>query len=403
MSQTAGGIPGVMVPVTELVTPQARLNPFEWYEDMRRHSPVRYDEARQSWDVFLYEDVDKILRDHVTFSSVRPKFGPNLLGSVLSSDPPKHSQLRNIVSQAFTPRTVQEMEPRIQSICDNLLDDVAAQGTMDLVRDFSYPLPVIVIAEMLGVPSSDHHLFKKWSDVIAKGASENSMSAIQSLLAEKAETKRQLDDYFSNILAERKVHPGDDLITKLVQAEVDGERLSQDELLEFCILLLAAGNETTTNLITNAIRSFVEERDLQEKLRKTPEAIDTATEEVLRFYSPIQATNRYATADVDLRGNAIRAGQQVVIWMGSANRDEAQFPNAAEFVADRSPNKHIAFGHGIHFCLGAPLARLEAHVALPTLLRRLQRMELVPGSSLKPIPSSLVYGVSELHIQFAAV
>ena len=139
------------------------------------------------------------------------------------------------------------------------------------------------------------------------------------------------------------------------------------------------GNETTTNLITNAIRRFVEERDLQEKLRKNPEAIDTATEEVLRFYSPIQATNRYATADVNLRGNPIRAGQQVVIWMGSANRDEAQFPNAAEFVADRSSNKHIAFGHGIHFCLGAPLARLEAHVALPTLLQRLQRIELVPG------------------------
>lgn len=262
------------------------------------------------------------------------------------------------------------------------------------------PLPVIVIAELLGVPAADRQLFKDWSDRIAESVEDDSEAAIQKFLADKEKVRRELDDYFMKVTLERRKQPEDDLITKLVQAEVDGEKLTDEEIMEFCILLLGAGNETTTNLITNAVRIFMEEPSLQEKLRQQPELMKGAIEEVLRYYSPILAMNRYATKDVEIGGKQVKKGDLVVTWIGSANRDEEKFPDADRFIVDRTPNAHLAFGQGIHFCLGAPLARLEALIALPLILAHFHDMRLPEGTKLEAIPSTFVYGVKELPVQF---
>jgi cytochrome P450 len=400
MTTESIGLPAVMVPVDGLTSPEARLNPFSFYSRMRILTPVRFDETRRTWDVFSYHDVHHVLTHHQLFSSERPKTGPVLLGSIIGTNPPRHTKLRAIVSSAFTPKMVQGLAPRIESIVDSLLKHNLFKGQMEFVHDFAVPLPILVIAELLGVPSSDHALFKRWSDVIAKGAADNTQTAAEMLLQEKEHAKVELDDYFRILLRDRQIHPQDDLISRLVQAEVDGEKLSEEEVLEFCILLLAAGNETTTNLLTNAVRRYVEDYGLQDQLRHNPNLIQSSTEEVLRYYSPIQATNRYARDDVLLGEQKISAGDQLVAWIGSANRDDTVFDNAEDFVPDRQPNRHLAFGHGIHFCLGAPLARLEAEIALPALLRSTEEMRMMAGRGLKPILSSFVYGVSELSIQF---
>nr|WP_239565176.1 cytochrome P450 [Brevibacillus fulvus] len=388
------------IPVKALATADKKLNPFPWFKEMRQTQPISFDQHRQCWDLFRYDDILAVLKNPQTFSSARPAVGAVLLGSILSMDPPKHNQMRAIVSKAFTPRSIAELAPRITQITEELLHQAKGKQQIDLVKEISTPLPVIVIAELLGVPPEDRKLFKDWSDVIAETVEDDSEATIKRFMERRGRTRQELDQYFMQVVAERRKQPRNDLITKLVEAELDGQKLQDEEIMEFCIVLLAAGNETTTNLITNAVRLFTERPELQEKLRQEPQLMETAVEEVLRFYSPILAMNRYATEDVQLNGQQIKKGQQVVTWIASANRDEQKFSDAEQFVADRSPNHHLAFGHGIHFCLGAPLARLEANIALPLILKHFHQLELVPGSDLKPIPSTFVYGVKSLPIQF---
>ncbi|MDQ1235465.1 cytochrome P450 [Paenibacillus sp. SORGH_AS306] len=384
------------IPIRELAAIESQLSPFTVYDEMREQTPVRYDENRKCWDVFRYEDVQYVLKNPKLFSSQRNRANE----SMLTTDPPKHKQLRDLVNQAFTPRAIEALAPRIQEIADDLLSSHLAKGQIRMVHDLATPLPVIVIAELIGVPTSDRDKFKEWSDVQVKGARDDSDEAFQELMAEKAKNHEELSNYFTAIMEQRRVQPEDDLISLLLAAEIDGQKLTDKEIVGFCILLLAAGNETTTNLITNGVRILAEQPQLQEQLREHPEMIQTAVEETLRYYPPIVAIGRVAKETVELGGQTIQAGDQVISWVGSANRDEQKFADADTFVPNRKPNQHMGFGFGIHFCLGAPLARLEGRVVLQTLLNHMEHIQLVPDTTLQPIQSAFVFGVKEYPITF---
>lgn len=388
------------IPMRELNTVERQLFPFDAYNELLEQSPVRYDENRSCWDVFRYEDVQYVLKNPKLFSSRRNRANRE---SMLTQDPPKHKQLRDLVNQAFTPKKIEELAPHIQNIADDLLAPHLQQGQLRMVHDLATPLPVIVIAELLGVPSSDRDRFKEWSDILVKGARDDSDEAFQELMEEKDRTNAELGAYFSHIIQQRRQEAQEDLISLLIAAEIEGQHLTEDEIISFCILLLAAGNETTTNLITNAVRILAEQPELQQRLREHPEMVPSAVEETLRYYPPIVAIGRVAKEDIELRGQHIQAGEQVISWVGAANRDEQKFANADTFIPDRKPNQHMGFGFGIHFCLGAPLARLEGRVVLNTLLRHMDRIALVEGTQLEPIQSAFVFGVKEYPVTFQPI
>ncbi|MBB6734537.1 cytochrome P450 [Cohnella zeiphila] len=381
----------------ELDSTAKRLFPFEILTGLRRESPVRYDGARGCWDVFAYEDVHRVLKDSRIFSSTR---GPAAGQNMLYMDPPKHTQLRELVNKAFTPKAIQDLAPRIQSIAEDLLDQAAGER-MDVVSHFATPLPVIVIAELLGAPAEDRTRFKSWSDILVESAEDLSEEAFVKINEKRMQAIQELSEYFVKILELRAQHPQNDLITALMSAEIDGEKLSGRDIINFCILLLAAGNETTTNLITNGVRILTEQPSLQDELHANPDLIPRFVEEVLRYYPPIVAIGRIATQDVEIGSQKIRAGDQIIAWVGAANRDEAKFAKEPDrFDLQRSPNPHMSFGFGIHFCLGAPLARLEGKIALEVLLRRLHEMKLTSEQDLIPIQSSFVFGVKNYPISF---
>ncbi len=316
---------------------------------------------------------------------------------LLNLDPPKHTQMRDIVNKAFTPRAMKDWEPRIQAITNELLDDIEGEREIDLVEQLSYPLPVRVIAEMLGVPAKDKRKFKDWSDQAVAGPANNSEEARSEQLRKQQQVVGELYAYFKEIIELKKMEPADDIISVLLQASVNGESLTEEEIVGFCILLLVAGNETTTNLITNAIYTFLEYPEVYRQIKNEPdELLPAAIEEVLRFRSPVQASFRFVQEDVVLGGKELRAGEYVIAWMGAANRDEKQFPNAEQFVVPRKPNLHMAFGRGIHFCLGAPLARMEAEIVLKEWIRRYPDFRLSAGFTLKPLESTFAYGIKEL-------
>ncbi len=370
-----------------------RLNPYPWYQTMRANSPIAYNENYHSWSIFSYDAVQRVLTDYNDFSSQIMGDGSGLpLGtSLINSDPPRHRKLRSIVTQAFTPRTIAQLAPRITEIVDELLDKVAAKGTMDVMDDLAYPLPVIVIAELLGVPTKDRDQFKRWSDVIVGSESPAG-----------GEPQQEMIDYFSVMIEERRREPKDDLISSLLTAQVDGEYLSEKELMGFFILLLVAGNVTTTNLIGNAFLCFDEYPDALQQLYADQSLIPSAIEEVLRYRSPVSHMYRVVRETTTLDDKQIHPGNFMIAWIASANRDEKHFPNADTFDITRSPNKHLAFGHGIHFCLGAPLARLEAKIAFELMLSRLPEMRSVPNTRHQAISSMILHGVKHFPITFKA-
>ncbi|MEW4371527.1 cytochrome P450 [Paenibacillus kandeliae] len=384
------------IPMRELNTTENQLYPFHAYNELMEQTPVRYDENRKCWDVFRYEDVQYVLKNPKLFSSQRNRSNQSLL----YMDPPKHKQLRDLVNQAFTPKRIEQLAPHIQNIADDLLAPHLTKGHINLVHELATPLPVIVIAELIGVPTTDRDAFKHWSDLLVKGARDDSEEAFQELMDEKTRAHDELEQYFGEIVNQRREHLKNDLISLLIQADIEGEQLSDLEIIRFCILLLSAGNETTTNLITNAVRILSEQPELQQQLRENPEWIPMAVEETLRYYPPIVAIGRVAHEDVELQGQHIQAGQQVISWVGAANRDERKFSQAEAFIPNRKPNQHMGFGFGIHFCLGAPLARLEGRVVLQTLLRHMEHIQLANDAQLKPIQSAFVFGVQEYPITF---
>ncbi len=294
---------------------------------------------------------------------------------MLTSDPPEHTRLRRLVSKAFTPRAVENLRPRIQEIVDELLADVADKGEMDLVQALAYPLPVIVIAEMLGVPAEDRARFKKWSDDIV--ATLGGPFTPQDVLQAAARARNELVEYLSGVIADRRESPRDDLISGLIAAEDEGTVLSTQEIYSTTILLLVAGNETTTHLIDNSILALLRNPEQVRLLRDDPSLIGSAVEELLRFIGPVQATGRTLKEDLEIGGQEMKAGDSTFVLLGAANRDPAKWGDDADRLdVTRNPVDHVALGDGIHFCLGAPLARAEAQIAIGALLERFPDLKL---------------------------
>jgi cytochrome P450 len=316
---------------------------------------------------------------------------------MIFNDPPMHTRLRGLIAKAFTPRMVELQRSAVQEYCDELIGKLcAADGDVDIVAGLAYPLPVMVIANMLGVGDGDMPTFKRWSDAIIENVGMMLMVGDDGSLDD---INREFDRYFKARLDKLRAEPEDNLLSGLVHAETDDGKLSEEDLLLICRLLLVAGNETTTGLIINSVRVFAEFPDVVTQLRARPDLVPSAIEEILRYYAPFAATFRRTTRDVELSGVTIPKNDRVIPLMASANRDERQFERPDDFIIDRDPNRHVAFGMGIHYCLGAPLARMEGEIALRTLLPRITgvsiKSEADQGTLLRP------GGPTELWVRFA--
>ncbi len=345
------------------------------YRELRASRPVSRDDDGP-WRVALYEDVRHVMKTHATFSSevsqaVQEDGSARV--SMLFSDPPVHSRLRDLVSRAFTPRQVSAQADAIKARCEQLVTRLAADDTGDLIKGLAAPLPVGVIATMLGVEDGDFDTFKRWSDVIFGNIGEILMATPSE---EAVAASEEMNAYFLERIAALRTSPRSHLLSDLVHVETDEGRLTDAELLMFCALLLIAGNETTTSLIVGATRVFHEQPETFDWLKKSPEMVPGFLEETLRYHSPFKMSIRRALHDVELRGQKISEGDLILPLIASANRDERVFERASEFVFDRNPNPHLAFGLGIHSCLGASLARLEAKIAVTSMLEHLDGISI---------------------------
>ena len=383
-------------------------NPYPHYEEMRRAGPITWNDQFAAWLVTGFDDCNAVLKDPARFSSERERrTTPNQMrqmqaggraATVLSSDPPKHTQLRTLVNKAFTPRSIAALEPRVRTLVDQMLDEAIVGGRMDVVEGLAYPLPVTVIAEMLGVPPEDRTLFKRWSD--------DAVTPVTPDTPEEEAQRRwksvtELREYFKEAIARRRREPGDDLVSRLVTARDEGDALSEEELLAFVVLLLLAGNETTTNLISNGVLALTRNPDQLALLRERPELMPAAVEEFLRYDGPVQGTSRVVLEPLTLCGVDLKPGDTVMPMLAAANRDPSHFPDADRLLLDRQENDHLAFGWGIHFCLGSNVARLEASITFEKLLKRLPSPELAqPEGSLHYRPAFILRGLE--HLQVAA-
>jgi cytochrome P450 len=365
-----------------------QTDPYPLFRELRERDPFHRSRLIGGWVLTRHEDVSAVLKDSrfmaddtkLPFQTKQRQqlikdgvMGPDeaLSPGMLRSDPPDHTRLRSLVSKAFTPRTIESLRPRIEAIVQDLLDRAPADS-MDVIRELAYPLPVIVIAEMLGIPAEDREQFKRWSDDAVASFGVTRVSDF--LVSRKAFS--ELQAYFARVSEERRREPREDLLSALLAAEQEGDKLTLDEVYTTCILLLVAGNETTTNLIGNGLLALLRQPEQLALLRDDPALIESAVEELLRYDSPVQATSRFVLEDVALGANTVAAGQQVIALIGAANRDPEAFTEPERLDITRTDNRHLAFGHGIHYCLGAPLARLETQVALPALLDRFPELRL---------------------------
>jgi cytochrome P450 len=381
-----------------------------WLEAGRAQGQVHFDDRQQCWQVLGHPEAGAVLSDPVVFSSdltaLQPAQDDFVLfqrGNFVRMDPPQHRKLRTLVSQAFTPRVVADLEPRIAELTTQLLDQVAER--FDLIDALAYPLPVIVIAELLGVPSADRALFRTWADALLTqdiDPDQSLQEAGEQAVAAVAPTMREMNAYFLEHIRARRAHPRTDLTSRLVQAEVDGERLDDEEIIGFVGLLLLAGHVTTTATLGNSVVCFQHAPDAVAEVRAAPALLPAAIEEVLRVRTPFPRVARLTTADTEVGGVRIPAGQIVVPWLTAANRDERVFAEPHRFDVHRSPNPHLTFGHGIHFCLGAPLARLEARVVLRLMLERYRDIEVAGEEQVEHRNPWTMVAVSRLPLQVAA-
>ena len=430
-------------------SPPQRLYPFDFYAMMRKKNPIAYDEENDVYGIFRYNDIFRCFTDFKYFSSDFAKWFNNTnansskkfqdvspIGpSLITSDPPKHRNLRNSISEAFNPRQISVLEPKIEKITHDLLEKVIQNKNMDLIQDLAYPLPVMIIAELLGIPNEDHPKFKKWADQIISLSILINRNPSEEVYENSYKLKQEMNSYFSSIIDTKKEDPKNDLISGLIKSSVvnvndndvqnntnkEGELtqilqiqkkkdsfvLSQEDILSFCNLLLLAGHVTTVNLIGNTFLSLFENPKQFKLLQSRPlDYIKPTIEETLRYRSPVQFLSRLVANDIEI-GNGtekvqLKKGKRVFLCIGSANRDETIFTNAEQFDITRNPINHIGFGAGIHLCIGAPLARLEAQVVLKVLLKMLKDIELdtTKADSVVPVNSMIIYGVEHLPINF---
>jgi cytochrome P450 len=388
--------------VINFSSPEHRRNPFPAYDQLRAAAPLVRDPRTGLWLLFDYAGVRQALTDHAHFSSSLFRAGRSNPNWLIFLDPPRHAMLRGLIDQAFTPRAVAELEPRIRQLSRSLVHAVLPRGEMDLVSEYATPLPMMVVAELIGIPADEWPRFRRWSDEILKLSTtltENSTAA--EAVAAYAAVKAEMGPWLAALEQERIAQPKDDLLTRLMEAEVNGERLTDQEIAGFVELLIVAGQETTSNLIANAMLCFAEHPEQRERLAASPELLPAAIEEVLRFRSPVQWIFRVTTGDVTLHGQTISAGQVVIPMAGAANRDPSVFADPGRFDIGRLPNPHLAFGHGAHFCIGAALARLETRVALQDLFGRLHKLEVESAAAWEPRAALHVHGPSKLAVRFA--
>ena len=380
--------------------PEVRENPYPYYAELRRNHPVYPLGEQGAVAVSRYEDVAFVLRSHDHFSSAAMG---SLAGSgemLIGSDPPGHTRLRNLVNRAFTPAMVAALEPRIREVAAELLDRAGSPGEIELVAALANPLPVTIIAEILGVDPALRDDFKRWSHSTVSG-SPGSRTASDDERSRVSKDRQEFSDYFRRAIEERRREPREDLISALVRAEDEEHALTADEVLAFTQLLLIAGNETTTNLIGNMVLALLEHPEQLQRVMDDRSLIPNTVEEALRYDSPVQFLFRVAAHDVELAGTTIKQGTAVLPLYASANRDERKFPDPDRFDVTRNAQGHLAFGYGIHFCLGAPLARLEAKVALEELLTRIPRFAR-KSAAIERLDSIFLRGLKELPLTFGA-
>ncbi|HUN57904.1 MAG TPA: cytochrome P450 [Candidatus Binataceae bacterium] len=383
--------------------PDFRPNPYPHFPKLLDGPPRQLNLLMPTTLVARHADVVKVLHDHEHFTVRRPEIvmreRVNVFDgapTILTADPPVHTRLRRLVSKAFTPKRVRDLEPRIREITSELLTSAADSAEFDAMASLANPLPVIVIAELLGVSAADHAQFKQWSnDLVTSFGQDMSTGPSAAGLA----AKDALRSYLADAIKQRRANPANDLITALVTARDESDALSEDELLAFVVLLLLAGNETTTNLIGNGLLALCRFPDQQQRLRENHSLVPTAIEEMLRYDPPVQMTVRVPTQAVNVGGTELAVGSLAFILLAAANRDPAQFPHPDAFEVGRDPNEHVSFGDGIHFCLGAPLARLEGAIAIESMLARFPVLRLVnPDAKLEYRGSMALRGLSKLPL-----
>jgi pimeloyl-[acyl-carrier protein] synthase len=406
VAEPTGSVPSLY----HLIDPDVLADPYPLYRRLRTERPVHWDPFLHSWVVTRYHDVIRVLHhfsadrtptpDQLTakgLSALNP-IAQVMVRQMLFLDAPDHTRLRALAQAAFTCGRVERLRSHIQDIADGLIDKVIAKGRMDVIADFASPMPAIVTAEMLGVPTKDHEQLKAWSADFAEmlGNFQHNPGRTARVL----KSVEDMSEYFRSAMREQSEHPKDSLIHAMMKAEVDGARLTPEEIIANLIVTMVGGQETTTNLIGNGILTLLKNPDELELLRKDPSVLTSGVEELLRYESPSQHTARIAPEDVEMGGQLIKKGQAVIAVMAAANRDPDRFPDPDRLDLQRKDNRHVAFGWAAHFCFGAPLARIEGQIAFETILRRLPNLQLDSGQSLSWRHNLGLRGLNSLQVTF---